>query len=383
VSSAWRDPAQVASWWEGASQVDPARFRASVRGRFWEALGEAGGALLVTREYEHLLVALRVGASGPETTFLPLPHPSGIAVDRARGLVHVASTRNPNQLVTLAPAGPGRPRTDLRLRTRSGRPLLPLRTRFLPGCLYLHDLALVGTALMGNAVGENAVVRLDGEGTERAWWPRSVETPQGPLFSRNVLQLNSIAAGPDLASSFFTASAAAPGRRRPGQPSFPVDRRGVLFSGATREPTATGLTRPHSARFHRGRVWLDDSGYGTFGPVAGGRLEVAARLPGWTRGLCFRRGVAFVGTSRILPRFSAYAPGLAPEKSLCGLHAVETRSGRLLGSLLWPRGDQIFGVEWLPPALGTGLPLRAGRRGPSRSDRDLFYAAAAGGQDDR
>ena len=383
LDAAWRDPAQIASWWEDASRVDPALIRARERGAFWEALGETGGMLLITREYEHLVLALRLGPDGPETSYLPVPHPSGLVVDHVKCVVHVASTRNPNQLLTLAPGSLPRIRSDARLPSSFGRPLLPSRSRFLPGCLYLHDLALVGGTLVGNAVGENAVVRLDGDGSPRVWWPRCIETPSGPLFSRNVLQLNSVAAGPDLASSFFTASTATPSSRRPGHRNFAVDRRGVLFSGATREPVAFGLTRPHSARFHRRRVWANDSGYGTVGPVEEGRLEPVARLPGWTRGLCFRGRVAFVGTSRVLPRFTGYAPGLEPERSVCGVHAIDTRDGRVLGSLLWPEGNQIFAVEWANASLASGLPFRGGGRRPSRRDRDLFYAVEPGRAHDR
>src|ERR1051325_8237044 len=50
------------------------------------------------------------------------------------------------------------------------RPLIPVRARFFPGCLYLHDLALLNGKLLANAVGENAVVRVDSDGSyERVW----------------------------------------------------------------------------------------------------------------------------------------------------------------------------------------------------------------------
>ena len=35
----------------------------------------------------------------------------------------------------------------------------------------------------------------------------------------------------------------------------------------------------------------------------------APTLPGWTRGLWFHGSTAFVGASRVIPRFSNYAPG--------------------------------------------------------------------------
>ena len=68
--------------------------------------------------------------------------------------------------------------------------------------------------------------------------------------------------------------------RRPGHKNFPVDRRGVIFSGATREPVARGLTRPHSARLHRDQIWVDNSGYGEVGLIEGEKFRAVSRLPG-------------------------------------------------------------------------------------------------------
>jgi uncharacterized protein (TIGR03032 family) len=316
-------------------------------------LEELGVTLLVSREYEHLLLSL---APGGRVGFLRVPHPSGIAVDAKRGRVHVASTRNPNQLFELGPLD------------ADERPLVPLRTRFLPGSLYLHDLAMVGGRLHGNAVGQNAVVRLsyDDPGWERVWSPRVVED-----FSVNHLQLNSIAAGPTLKRSFFSASAAAPGARRPGMRNWPVDRRGVIFSGATGDVVATGLTRPHSARFAPGgELWVDDSGYGEVGIVRDGGFEAVARLPGWTRGLCFVDDVAVVATSRVLPRFRNYAPGLDVEGSVCGIHLIEPAGGHVRASLIWPAGNQVFAVEAVPMSFSLGFPFRL--RARAAAVRALF-----------
>ena len=83
-----------------------------------------------------------------------------------------------------------------------------------------------------------------------------------------------------------------------------MDRRGVIFSGVLRERMARGLTRPHSARVDDGRVWADNSGYGELGYAEDGRFIPVMHLPGWTRGLCFKDRVAFVGTSRVIPRFA-------------------------------------------------------------------------------
>ena len=218
--------------------------------------------------------------------------------------------------------------------TQTENELIPIRSRFLPGCLYIHDLAMVTDKLHCNAVGENAVLRLDDDGgVERVWWPRCIDTENGPIFGRNHIQLNSIAAGKDLAGSYFSASSSEVMRFRPGHLRFPVDKRGVIFSGSTREPVAWGLTRPHSARLHRDAVWVNNSGYGELGYAEAGGFHPVVQLPGWTRGLCFHGDIAFVGTSRVIPRFQRYAPGLNLQTSICAVHAVDIRTATIRGSL--------------------------------------------------
>jgi hypothetical protein len=119
-------------------------------------------------------------------------------------------------------------------------------------------------------------------------------------------------------------------------------------------------------------VWVSNSGYGELGITHDGGFEAVCRLPGWTRGLSFCQGIAFVGTSRVIPRFRAYAPGLDIERSRCALHAVDPSSGELLGNLTWPYGNQIFGIDWLKRTQSTGLPA-LGARDAGRLNR-LFFS---------
>ncbi len=371
----WRHPGQIASQWQDAADVDRRLLRYTVAGAWWDTLESNGITLLVTREYEHLVMAMRVGQRGPSLTYKAMPHPSGLAVDRKRGVVHLASTRNPNQVFTLAPVTGLTPRREGTVGSMSDHPLVPLESRFYPGSLRLHELAMIGDGLYANAVGQNAVVRLGGVGrSERVWWPRCIERDNRPIFSQNHIQLNSIAAGADLEGSYFTASADKVSHRRPGHRNFPVDGRGVIFSGATREPVVRGLTRPHSARVHHRRLWVDNSGYGEVGMVRDGRFVPVARLSGWTRGLCFHGTIAFVGTSRVIPRFQQYAPGLDVERAQCGVHAVDTKTGRVIGSLIWPYGNQVFSVDWVLSSWASGLPFRVGTKRATARERQLFYA---------
>ncbi len=376
----WRDPAQITSQWQDAANTDPQLLSYKVRGKWWETLAATGVTLLVTREYEHLIMALHSAGGSPAISYMRLPHPSGIAVDQQRKVVHVASTRNPNQVYDLMPVTALMPRLDVESDgALKGNPLVAVRSRFFPGCFYMHDLALIGDGLYANSVGQNAVVRLYEDGrSERVWWPHCIETKDGPVFGQNHIQLNSIAAGNDLASSYFSASAEKISARRPGHKNFPVDKRGVVFSGATREPIARGLTRPHSARLLDGQVWVDNSGYGELGIAGDGKFQPVVKLPGWTRGLCFYQQIAFVGTSRVIPRFRQYAPGLDVDSSLCGIHAVDTRTGKVLGSLLWPYGNQIFAVDWLPGQFSSGFPFSATSKRSTEREKTMFYTFQTG-----
>lgn len=368
-----RDPAQIASQWTGAGSVDPNLLKYSVRGEWWDILRECAITLLVTREYEHLIMAIH--ASG-RVSYFSLPHPSGLVVNHKQRLVHVASTRNPNQIFDLTPVSGIKKRLDVRTvkAAETENELIPIRSRFYSGCLYIHDLAIISNNLYANSVGENAILAIDNTAnTKRVWWPKCIESTNGPIFTRNHIQLNSIAAGSSLIESYFSASSSKVTRLRPGHLRFPVDKRGVIFSGKSREPIVQGLTRPHSARLYGGDVWVANSGYGEFGFAETGAFHPIIRLPGWTRGLCFHGHTAFVATSRVIPRFRQYAPGLKVENSICAIHAVDMRTAKIKGSLRWDNGNQIFAIDWLPQTVTSGFPWVVGRTHPARVKR-LFYA---------
>jgi uncharacterized protein (TIGR03032 family) len=371
----WRDSAQITSQWQDAAATEPELLKQRVKGAWWETLERLKITLLVGREYEHLLIA-QSHSGAPRVTYMPMPHPSGIAVDRKHGIIYVASTRNPNQIYDLMPVSSTTSRLDVRSELPPDKPLVPVRSRFFPGCLYMHDLAMVGDRLHANAVGQNAVISICEDGSyKHVWWPACVEEGRKPNLGQNFIQLNSIAAGQTIKSSFFSASSATMSSRRPGHKNYPVDRRGVIFSGATREPVAFGLTRPHSARLAKlngkSRLFIDNSGYGEFGFIEDENFVPVTKLPGWTRGLCIYGDVAFVGTSRVIPKFSQYAPGLDVNASICGVHAIDLKSGKVLGSVIWPFGNQIFAIDFVPSQQSAGFPFLAS--GQSRDSKTLFY----------
>ena len=341
-----RDPAQIVSQWSAASDVDPALLAYRVTGDWWDILRQHRLTLLATREYEHLVVAFSARDGKPRMSHLPLPHPSGMAIDRERGRVHIASTRNPNVLFEFAPSTGqvvGRA-VDERLgrHAAAGPGSLPA------GPLYLHDLAMIGGRLHANAVGLNAVVRFDeAGGYEPVWWPRSIDGPEGPRFERNYLQLNSIAAGPTLKSSYFSASTATPSRAAAGASQLRRRRPGrAVF----RQDAQRLRRRPDTAAFRatfRGDVWIDNSGYGELGRIVDGRFEPVSEVAGLDRvasaSTTGSRSSARVGCCRATPvmrrasirrmrgRHSRRRHGLGPRRRLDRLaarqSALRDRSG--------------------------------------------------------
>jgi len=62
------------------------------------------------------------------------------------------------------------------------------------------------------------------------------------------------------------------------------------------------------------------------------------------------------------------------------LHALDDRSGKVLGSLDWPEGNQIFAIDWAPRRSVSGFPFGARRRSDSKTSRGLFYSFQVDGK---
>jgi len=118
------------------------------------------------------------------------------------------------------------------------------------------------------------------------------------------------------------------------------DRRasgGIVMDITTDEIIATGLSMPHSPRWHNGHLWLLNSGTGELGYLdmtkpADARFTPIAFCPGFTRGLSFTENFAVVGLSK--PRHQRFE-GLALDQRLqetdsepwCGLQVINLQTG--------------------------------------------------------
>ncbi len=126
---------------------------------------------------------------------------------------------------------------------------------------------------------------------------------------------------------------------------------GILIDLESNEIILRGLSMPHSPRWYNNRLWLLESGTGSFGCVDpdSGKYVSIAELPGFTRGLSFAGPLAFIGLSQV--RESAVFGGVPiAEKALdertCGVWVVNIESGETVGFVKFEDAVQeIFAVE--------------------------------------
>jgi uncharacterized protein (TIGR03032 family) len=137
---------------------------------------------------------------------------------------------------------------------------------------------------------------------------------------------------------------------------------GCLMDVPTGEVVVRGLCMPHSPRVQGGKLWVLDSGRGhvCLADAVAGRTETVAALPGYTRGLAFHDGLAFVGLSKIRETSTFGGVPIAERRDelKCGVGIVELATGRLAAHLEFAEGvDEIFDVQVVP---GVRLPAVVG-----------------------
>jgi uncharacterized protein (TIGR03032 family) len=160
------------------------------------------------------------------------------------------------------------------------------------------------------------------------WRPRFVSE----LAAQDRCHLNGLALR-DGAPAFVTVMA--PTDTPSGWRAGP-NTRGAVLDVATSEPVTTGLTMPHSPRWHDDTLFVLHSGLGRLETVdpAGGHREQVALVPGYARGLAFHQHLAFVGLSRIRETavFGGAPIGAAPSALADGgpaVWALSTTDGNL------------------------------------------------------
>jgi uncharacterized protein (TIGR03032 family) len=128
---------------------------------------------------------------------------------------------------------------------------------------------------------------------------------------------------------------------------------GVILDVPSSEVVVSGLSMPHSPRWHDGRLWVLESGRGELCVVDldSGRSETVVELPGFTRGLTFAGEFAFVGLSQIRESSTFGDLPLVErlEERLCGVWIVDLKAGAVAGFLRFDDlVQEVFDVALLP-----------------------------------
>lgn len=232
------------------------------------------------------------------------------------------------------------------------------RVSYVTGVLNVHDIGL-------DAAGEPIFVNTQFSCLARpsptasfapVWRPRFVSK----LWPDDRCHLNGLAMR-DGRPAYVTAAAAS------DEPDGWRNRRGdggIVIDVDSGDMVITGLSMPHSPRWHDGKLWLLNSGSGDLGYVDDGKFQPVAFCPGYARGLAFHGGFAIVGLS-MATRGRTF-DGLSLETNLarrlvhprCGLHLVDLASGQTVEWLYFDQViEELYDVVCLP---GVGRPNAVG-----------------------
>lgn len=345
---------------EGGGRATEVRFHHSAD--LPRVLEEAACALLVSTYQAGQLVAIGVAEGQLAFSFRGFDRAMGVAIGRDRvavaGKEQIWSLGDHSDVAAaIAPAG------------RYDRCWLP-RSSVVTGPIHCHEIAW-GTDdrdLPDLWIVNTLFSCLAGVDSRHNFVPRWRPPFVSRLAAQDRCHLNGLAMrdGKPAFVTVFAATDEPGGWRRTRNDS------GAVLDVATGEPVTTGLAMPHSPRWHQGNLYVLNSGLGRLERVdlATGRRDPVAVFPGYTRGLAFHAGLAFVGLSKI--RETAVfggAPIAAYHDELkCGLGVVDLATGDTVATLQFASGvEEIFDVQVVPgarcPALGSTPGMTPGEEG--------------------
>ncbi len=221
-----------------------------------------------------------------------------------------------------------------------------LRNRHVTGDVAVHDLAFAGGELWLVATAFSCLATLD---AEHSIVPRWTPPQITELADEDRCHLNGLAVRDDR-PAYVTALGTGDTK---GSWRDTRAGGGVLLDVASREPIVTGLSMPHSPRWHGGRLYVLESGRGTLATVdlATGTLETVAELPGFTRGLDFIGDLALIGLSQIreTSTFGGLPLAARLRERQSGVWMVDLRTGSIVGFLRFEDlVQEVFDVAVLP-----------------------------------
>ncbi len=339
---------------------------------FAEILESAGASLLVTTYQAGKVVIFRARNGLLNTHFCNLPKPMGLA--SCEGRLAIGAEMNIWELQNCPAACSLADQKYAKCGQTFSHDAcyLPRRCDFT-GDVHIHDLAWDDQAGTPRLVFVNTLfsclaIRSSVASFEPIWRPKFASE----LRPWDCCHLNGVAVrdGRVKYVTAFSDTSAKNGWRST------YGNSGVIVDVESDDILASGLSMPHSPRWHNGVLWLLQSGEGSLGfiDLRDGRYETVARFSGYPRGLAFLGPYAFIGLSLVREIIFAGAPLLQrlpdPAERCCGVWVIDTRSGSLLGFCQFTAGvRELFAVEILETA-----------RFPEviTDDKDTSYAVARG-----
>ena len=226
------------------------------------------------------------------------------------------------------------------------------RTSVVTGPIHCHEIAWGAPTADGGDdlwLVNTLFSCLAGIDARHSFVPRWRPPFVSALAAQDRCHLNGVAmrdGSPAFVSAFARADEPAGWREAPAD-------RGLVVDVASGEPVTTGLTMPHSPRWHDGRLLVLNSGLGLLELVdlADGRREAVAAVPGYARGLALHGGLAFVGLSRIRETATFGRSPIAAyhDQLRCGIGVVDLASGVTVATLQFANAvEEIFDVQVVP-----------------------------------
>ncbi|HEY1237970.1 MAG TPA: TIGR03032 family protein [Solirubrobacterales bacterium] len=304
---------------------------------FPEFLNQLGSSMLVSTYQTGKLICARYDGGQLNTHFRNFSRPMGLAVAPGRFAVGTrAEVLDYRNFPAVAPKVEPKGKHDACF--------LP-RNKHFTGDIRIHEVAFAQGELWMVATNFSCLATLD---AEHSFIPRWKPPFISALTSEDRCHLNGLCVIDD-EPRYVTAlgETDAPGGWRENKASG-----GILMDVESGEIVLTGLSMPHSPRWSEGRLWVLESGKGTLSvaDLDAGTVETVAELPGFTRGLLFAGGLAFIGLSQV--RETATFGGLPLmerlDERLCGVWAVNPQSGQIVGFLRFEElVQEVFDVALL------------------------------------
>jgi uncharacterized protein (TIGR03032 family) len=315
----------------------PVEFHYTQDENFVSLLHELGASLVITTYQANKLLVARVAGAGLSTLVRTFDRPMGLAVNGDRLALGCREQMwefrsAPGIAPLVEPAG------------QHDACFMP-RASHVTGDIYIHEIAFAGDELWLVNTRFSCLCTLDpAYSFVPRWRPPFVTafTADDRCHLNGLAMLNG-------QPKYVTAL---------GETDVPHGWRankakgGCLMEVSSSEIVSSGLSMPHSPRWHNGRLWLLESGTGQLVLVdtVSGQRQTVVELPGFARGLALCGQYAFVGLSKIRPSSTMDGVPLAERwyELKCGVAVVDLVVGRVSAMLEFQSAvEEIFDVQLL------------------------------------